>query len=154
MTLLKGLIVFAFGLVGVIFFCGSVSGVVERGANVVYALFGAKVLLPDVVISVVWFAFFVYLAVFVGVYLLVVKDGKSGLLLPLFGFLHSVVPFCIFFWGLYLVSLCLFAVLIVLYLYFCKKLVKRSVRFIFLVLPYLLWLSYLFVALYVLTLLN
>ena len=153
MTLLKGLVACAVGLFSVILFCGSVSGVVEGGVSEFYALHGS-VLLNRVLFCAVWFIFFLFLALFVGVFILNFSGFFDYLLLFVWGALHTLVPVLTYQYSEYLSSLILLLLIILIYLWFLWRFLRKLPKITLLFLPYLGWLGYLFAILYSITLIK
>lgn len=154
MALLKGLLATTIGLVSVLLFCGSMSGVVERGSEEFYSLSGTEFMLGRGWTCIIWFIMFLFLAFFVAFVFLYLKGGLNISLLTLFGVLHTGVLFLVFRCKAYLVGIILLACIVGIYIYLSMQIVRKKPKFVFLSLPYLIWLSYLFSVLYSVVLTN
>jgi len=154
MAILKVMIAWTVGLVGVLLFCGSVSVAVSSGAELFYSLSGSEIMLPRTAVCVVWLAFFLYLAFFVALILLKLRKPVYLISLFVFGLLHTACAICIFVLSAYALGLLCLVLVAVLYLFLSYALLKKLTKFALVFLPYLVWLTYLFAVLYKILLLN
>lgn len=152
MTLLKGLVASAVGLFCVLIFCGSISGVVQSGIAEFYSING-EFLMDKRLFSTIWLVCFLFLAVFIGIYVLTFSGWEYC---PLFVWcaLHTLIPVLVFKFSEILLSLVLLFVVIGLYVYFLVRISTKKPKIVLFFLPYLGWLTYLFVILYSISLLN
>ena len=154
MAILKVMIAWTVGLVGVLLFCGSVSVTVSDGAESFYSLLGAEIMLSRVVVCVIWLVFFLYLAFFVSLVLLKLRKTVYYIVLSVFGLLHTACVLCVFTFSAYALALLCLVLIVFSYLFLSYALLKKLVKFAPVFLPYLMWLTYLFVVLYKILLLN
>lgn len=154
MAILKGLIAWTAGLVGVLAFCGSVSGIVEEGAESFYALTGAEMMLSRGLTCVIWLVMFVYLAFFFSFVFIYLKRPIYIVVSVVFLALHSACCLCLFKFSIPFLALCCLVLITCIYSYIAYKLLKKLPKFAIIFLPYLLWLTYLFVVLYKILIIN
>lgn len=154
MALLKGLVACTVGLVSVLVFCGSVSGIVERGAADFYLLQGSEPMMDRFWTCVVWFVFFLYLTFFVALVVLKLKKPLVFVLCITWGILHTTCVLCVFYFKILYLGLISLTLVIGIYIYLAFRLSKVMPKLSWAFLPYLVWLGYLFSILYAVTALN
>lgn len=154
MKALKGLLGIGVGLLGVLIFCGSVSGIAVKERGWIYSVNGSAFLLPPTAMSICWF---VMMGILVMVFTLYVTEGinlKKSIYFLLLGLMHTLSALFLFLLHSPLLSLvAILAISILLILLFLAR--KRAYGWFFVIfLIYFLWICYLFAINWIIVVLN